>query len=74
MPQTKMHPLLICSTVLLVTLLNSLAPVSSGQNSASTFKLSAFHVNVKKSIHTLNERFLSFTVDPETLLHVAECE
>lgn len=35
--------------------------------------LSVFHINGKKPIHIVSDRFLSFTLDPEVLLHIADC-
>lgn len=37
-------------------------------------KSSVFQINHKKPVHAVSDKFLSFTVDPNTLLHVAECQ
>lgn len=37
-------------------------------------KSSIFQINHKKPIHVVSDKFLSFTVDPTTLLHVADCQ
>ncbi|XP_065221517.1 kinesin-related protein 4-like [Planococcus citri] len=55
------------SVLLSVFHLNGAAP-----GSAPLVKLASYHI-FKKPIHTVSDKFLSFTADPTTISHVAEC-
>lgn len=60
------------STILVVLAL-VFEPISAGQVSVPLVKLATYHIS-KRPIHTVSDKFLSFTIDPNTIAHVATCQ